>query len=314
MLDIAVLFFMLGVIAGAVRSDLTLPKGLYDTLSIYLLLAIGLKGGIELAKQPLLVVLPQALAVASLGFILPLIAFPLLLKIGRLARVDAASIAAHYGSVSIGTYAVGTAFLDGRGISYEPYLPLFVVLLEMPAIAVGIILAKRGNSSPVPLPKLLHEIFLSKGMVLLGGGLVIGWLAGPAGAAKISPFFYEIFAGMLALFLIDMGLTVGHRMGVLRQTGAFLISFGLLFPMVASLAGATVGLLAGLSVGGAALVAVLAASASYIAVPAAMRIALPQADASLSITAALGVTFPFNVIVGIPLYLSWTQSLHALMH
>ncbi|MDF2177882.1 sodium-dependent bicarbonate transport family permease [Aliiglaciecola sp. CAU 1673] len=306
-LDVLMLFFLLGVAAGLLRSDLTLPKGLYDTLTIYLLLAIGLKGGVEMARQPLGMMLPQMGLVMTLGVILPLLAYPILRFLGRFAIADAASIAAHYGSVSVGTFAVAVAFLESAGIAFESYMPVFVVVLEMPAIAVGIMIARKGMGGPIPVGRLLHEVFLSKGMVLLGGGLLIGFFAGPDGVKSIQPFYGDLFKGMLALFLVDMGLVASRRVKALRQCGVFLISFAVLMPLASSLFGVALGQFMGLSVGGIALLATLAASASYIAVPAAMRLAVPEANPTYSITAALGVTFPFNVIFGIPLYLQFAE-------
>lgn len=301
-IDIIILFFALGAFAGLVRSDLRLPTGLYDTLSLYLLLAIGLKGGMELARFPLQDVMLQALPVMSLGLILPFIAYPVLRSLGKLPVADAASIAAHYGSVSVATYAVGIAHLDGLGVAHEAYLPVFVVLLEMPAIGVGIWLARRAGLGAGGSGQLAHEIFLNKGILLMGGGLVIGAVAGPAGVEPVAPLFIDLFKGALALFLVEMGLIAASRLGDLRQVGAFLVAFGTLMPLTGAALGAVAGTLAGLSPGGVAMVAILGASASYIAVPAAMRIAIPEARHNLSITASLAITFPFNVLVGIPLY------------
>ncbi len=301
-IDIIILFFALGAFAGLVRSDLRLPTGLYDTLSLYLLLAIGLKGGMELARFPLQDVLLQALPVMSLGLILPLIGYPVLRALGKLPVADAASIAAHYGSVSVATYAVGIAHLDSLGVAHEAYLPVFVVLLEMPAIGVGIWLARRAGIGAGGGGQLAHEIFLNKGILLMGGGLVIGAVAGPAGVEPVAPLFIDLFKGALALFLVEMGLIAASRLGDLRQVGPFLVAFGTLMPLTGAALGAVAGTLAGLSPGGVAMVAILGASASYIAVPAAMRIAIPEARHNLSITASLAITFPFNVLVGIPLY------------
>lgn len=303
-LDIIILFFALGAFAGLVRADLRLPTGLYDTLSLYLLLALGLKGGMELARFPVADVLLQALPVVSLGLLLPLLAYPVLRHLGRMPAADAASIAAHYGSVSVATYAVGIAHLDALGIGYEAYLPVFVVLLEMPAIGVGIWLARRAGVGQGGSGRLAHEIFLNKGILLMGGGLVIGAIAGPSGVEPVAPLFIDLFKGALALFLVEMGLIAASKLGDLRENGVFLATFAIVMPLVGATLGAGAGTLAGLSPGGVVMVAVLGASASYIAVPAAMRIAIPEARPQLSITAALAVTFPFNVLVGIPLYTS----------
>lgn len=301
MIDPVVMFFLLGIVAGVLRSELRLPVQVYELLSILLLLAIGMKGGIELARQPFLTLVPQMLAVIAMGFVLPLLAYPVLLYMGRLPRSDAASIAAHYGSVSVGTFAVVVAYLSARDISYEAYMPVFVVLLEIPAILVGIVLAK-GLVSGDSLRRSAHEVLLGKSIVLLVGGLLIGWLAGEEALQGIAPLFFSPFQGLLALFLLEMGLVTASQLGTLRRYGLFLLCFGVVAPVVAALCGLTLAWLLGLSVGGAVVLATLAASASYIAVPAAMRISVPEANPALSLAASLGVTFPFNVVFGIPLY------------
>lgn len=309
-LDPVVLFFLLGLAAGLARADLRLPAAIYDFLTIVLLLAIGLKGGVELAQQPFSALLPQLLAVTAMGALLPLLAYPVLLRLGRLKRADAASIAAHYGSVSVGTYAVAAAWLLYRDIPYEEYMPVFVVMLEAPAIVVGILLA-RGVGRETRWTVMAHELFLGKGMVLLAGGLLIGWIAGPEAIAPVGALFFDLFKGVLALFLLEMGLITAGQVGSLRRHGLFLVAFGVLAPLCFSLVGAGLGWALGLSPGGTGLLATLAASASYIAVPAAMRMAVPEANPTLSLGVALGVTFPFNVLAGIPLYMAIAQYIHA---
>lgn len=299
MLDVVVLFFLLGLLAGMARSELKLPPALYDSLSLVLLLAIGLKGGEGLAKHPLLPLVPQLAVVIALGIVLTIVAHAVLRR--RFAAADAASIAAHYGSVSVATFAVGVNWLNTRGIDFEPQLPIFLAVMEVPPILVGIVLA-RGLRSGIDWQKLGHEAFFGKGVVLLLGGMAIGWLAGPDGLAPIKPLFYDLFKGALAIFLLEMGLIVARQTDVLRRQGAFLMTFGLVMPLVSSLLGAACGLLLGLSVGGTMLLATLAASASYIAVPATMRLAIPAANPALSLAAVLGVTFPFNILAGLPFY------------
>lgn len=301
MFDPVVYFFIFGIIAGVVKSPIKLPDNIYQFLSSYLLLAIGLKGGIELNKSPFWDLAPKALAVAILGLILPLLAYPILKKLGKFKKEDAASIAAHYGSVSVGTFAVGIAFLQLSGIAYESYMPLFVVILEIPAILVGIVLA-RGLSKDMNWKTLVHEIFLGKSIVLMVIGLCIGWIVGPYQLGGLKFFFMDMFKGALAFFLLDMGVTTAKELKVFRQYGAFLLGFGVIMPMFSALIGAVLGHALGLSLGGTTVLAILAASASYIAVPAAMKISVPQANTSLSLGASLGITFPFNVLVGIPVY------------
>lgn len=311
MIDPVVMFFLLGIVAGVLRSELRLPVQVYELLSILLLLAIGMKGGIELARQPFLALVPQMLAVIAMGFALPLLAYPVLLYLGRLPRSDAASIAAHYGSVSVGTFAVVVAYLSARDISYEAYMPVFVVLLEIPAILVGIVLAK-GLVSGESLRRSAHEVLLGKSIVLLVGGLLIGWAAGEEALQGIAPLFFSPFQGLLALFLLEMGLVTASQLGTLRRYGLFLLGFGVLAPVVAAVCGLALAWLLGLSVGGAVILATLAASASYIAVPAAMRISVPEANPALSLAASLGITFPFNVVFGIPLYHWLTRHAYAI--
>ena len=301
-----ILFFMLGLLAGLLRSDLKIPPVLYESLSIFLLLAIGLKGGVELARQPLAELLLPALIIVGIGAALPLLAFPILQGLDKLSRADAASVAAHYGSVSVVTFAVGAAYLSNLGEHYEGYMAVFLVLLEFPALMVGVWLARRGQGES-GLGKVLHEVFAGKSIVLLVGGLLIGWVAGSEGLKPLDKVFFDLFKGLLAIFLLEMGLVAASRLGDLRRAGGFLVGFAIGMPLFGGALGALTASLLGMSVGGAALLATLYASASYIAAPAAMRIAVPEANPALSIGAALGITFPFNLMVGIPTY-HWLAS------
>lgn len=300
--DPVVLFFLLGLFARLVRSDLRVPEPLYEALSLYLLIAIGLKGGIELARHPLAALLPQVLGIAALGVVTTLVAFAVLRGLARLARPDAASIAGHYGSVSVVTFAVAVSWLASRAIAHESYMAIFVAILEVPGIVVGIALARTGGPMRVAWGKLAHEVLLGKGVLLLAGGLAIGWIAGPDGAKPLQPMFGDLFKGVLAFFLLELGLVVGRQLGELRRAGFVLPAFAIAAPLAFGALGAWAGLRLGFSVGGATLVATLAASASYIAAPTAMRIAIPEASPALSLAAVLGVTFPFNITFGIPLY------------
>jgi uncharacterized protein len=308
MVDVVVLFFVLGVLARVLKSDLRLPDALYETLSIYLLLAIGLKGGIEMSKQSLAALAPQVAACLAMGFSIPFVLAPVLRRIG-LSAVDSAALAAHYGSVSVVTYAVVAAYLQQRQVPMEQHAALWVALLEAPGLVAGILLARisdRGGQQ-IRWKELAHDVFLGKSVLLLVGGLAIGAVMGEAGTAPIRNVFVDPFKGVLALFLLELGLVAGARLGELRKYGPSLVVFAVLAPMGLAVVGALVGLLLGLSLGGVTVMATLAASASYIAAPTAMRIAVPQANAALSITAALGVTFPFNILVGIPIYFQLAQ-------
>jgi uncharacterized protein len=330
MVDVVVFFFVLGVLARLLKSDLRLPEALYETLSIYLLLAIGLKGGIELSKQSLSVLAPQILACATLGFLIPFVIYPLARSL-RLVRADAASLAAHFGSVSVVTFAVATAALTRAGIAYESHAPLWVAVMEAPGLVAGVLLARWGASQGgvravgdgpsgqrVQMGRtgqmgrwrvLAHDVFAGKSVLLLMGGLCIGALAGVEGTAPIKAFFVDPFKGVLALFLLELGLVAGAQIAEMRRFGWAVLVLGLGAPLLLAVPGALLGHALGLSTGGVAVLATLAASASYIAAPAAMRIAIPQANAALSITVALGVTFPFNIVLGIPLYIALAQKL-----
>ena len=272
MIDVVVLFFLFGLAAGLARSALKLPSALYDSLSLILL-----------------------------GVAQTFIAFAILRGLGRLGRADAASMAAHYGSVSVATFAVGVNWLLVRDIEFEPQMAVFLAIMEVPAILIGIVLA-RGVSRDTDWRALGHEAFLGKGVTLLLGGMAIGWIAGPDGLAPIKGVFFDLFKGALALFLLEMGLIVSRQVGELKRRGLFIVAFGLGMPLLSALLGLATGLALGLSPGGLTLLATLAASASYIAVPAAMRLAVPEANPALSLAAVLGVTFPFNILAGIPLY------------
>lgn len=308
-IDIVVAFFVLGACACLLKSDLKLPQSLYQSLTVFLMIAIGLKGGAALADHASLSLVPQSIAIVIFGLLLPLIAFPLLSWVGHFSRDDAASIAAHYGSVSVGTYAVAVAVLESRGVPYEPHFPLFVVLLEMPAIAVGIALARKPGQV-IKWRPLLHEMFCNQGIVLMAGSLFIGYLAGDQ-LQTIMPLFGSLFHGMLALFLLQMGIIAASRIADIKLRAPFITAFGVVMPLIGAVLGGGLGYLLGFSAGGVMLLAVLGASASYIAVPAVMKTALPDANHGVAIAASLAITFPFNVLVGIPLYLAASQWLVA---
>ena len=300
-IDPVILFFLLGIVARLVKSDLRLPEPIYEALSVYLLLALGLKGGVELARHPLAALVPQILAVIALGCVLPVLAYVALKRLVRLDRVNAAAIAAHYGSVSVVTFAAGVAWLEARAIAFEPHLALFLAVLEVPGIVVGVLLA-RGVGAGAALTPMLKEVLTGKSVLLLLGGLAIGALLGPAGLKSTAPLFVDLFKGALCLFMLELGLVTGRQFAQLKKSGVRLVLFALITPMLFGFAGAALGSLIGLSVGGAALLGTLAASASYIAAPAAMRVAVPEASPGLSLPIVLGVTFPFNVLVGLGVY------------
>ena len=303
LLDATILFFVIGLAAGLLRAEIRLPESIYEILSMYLLLAIGLKGGVELSSVHVASIAGPVAGTLLLGMVIPVVAYVILRRAGRFNRADAAAIAAHYGSVSAVTYAVVLVFLERREVSYEHFTAVLLVMLEIPAIAVGILIArKRASGRPMPAKTLFREVFLGRSIYLLVAGLVTGWALGPAGMAPVNVVFVDPFKGALAFFLLEMGLVTSRRMGDLKKVGLFLILFGIGMPILSGIFGATIAWITGLSVGGATVLATLAASASYIAAPAAMRIAVPEANPTLYLTAALGITFPFNLLAGIPLY------------
>jgi len=306
----AVMFFALGFTAQAVRSDLKFPPELVKALSIYLLVGIGLHGGAELAKADLATALQAVVAALAMGALLPLVAYRILAGIGRIGAFDAAAIAAHYGSVSAGTFLAAGAYLQARGVTYESYPVVMLAIMESPAIVVGLMLAQAARSRPGEAAKapggvlhVLSDAARHGSIVLLVGSMLIGALATPKALAAVMPFYETIFLGALCLYLLELGMVASHRVADFRQVGRFLGAFGVLMPLIGAACGLMVGhYLLGFGAGGTTLVAVLGASASYIAVPPAVRMAIPEANPSLYLTLSLGITFPFNVVVGIPLY------------
>lgn len=297
-----VLAFVLGAVAALIRSDLRLPEELYHALSIYLLLAIGLKGGVELNQTALADFAGPALVTLLLGIATPLFAYAVLRRLGRFKRVDASAIAAHYGSVSAVTFIVATSFGEATGRAAEGFMPALVAILEIPAIVIALMIAFARGNRVGSWQGALHEVLAGRSVVLLAGGLVIGFIVGPSGYEPVAPFFTSGFQGALTLFLLEMGILAARRISDLRKVGAFLIAFGILVPILHGLLGAWLGGLVGLSVAGSAVLGAMSSSASYIAAPAAVRIALPEANPTYYLTASLAITFPFNVTLGIPLY------------
>jgi hypothetical protein len=304
-IDAVVAFFILGIICQLLGAKISFPENLYKTLSLFLMIAIGLKGGLALQQYIDPNLITMSLAVVGFGFFLPLIAYPLLRYFGQLDKINAGAIAAHYGSVSVATYAVAVALLEASNISYEAYFPLFVVLLEMPAIIVGLLLAK-GSIKLINVNFFKKELIANPSILLMVGGLIIGYLGGQS-VQKIAPFFIELFSGVLALFLLKMGLIAGQQLSSLKENSLFLVCFAVLMPMIGGMAGTALGYTLGFSAGGISLMAILGASASYIAVPAAMKESLPEANAGMSITASLGITFPVNVLFNVPFFIALGQ-------
>lgn len=306
LLSPVVLAFALGMLATLLRSDLKVPEDLYSALTIYLLLAIGLKGGTELARTGIAQILIPLGLTLLLGFLTPLSAFTLARWPGGLSRVDAGALAAHYGSVSVVTFIAVTTFLTSLEVPFEGFMAALVAVLEVPAIVVGLLLAgtagAKSAAAETSLWRLSGRVLVSKSVLLLLGGLTIGYASGPEGVATVAPFFVAPFKGVLVLFLLELGMVTARRFRDLPNAATFLLLFGTLVPVLHGTLGVLLGSWAGLSLGGATVLGTLAASASYIAAPAAVRIALPEANPALYLTSALAITFPFNLIFGIPLY------------
>jgi hypothetical protein len=319
LLSAPVLFFFLGILAVVLGSDLEIPSPLPKLFSLYLLLAIGFKGGVELSESGLGPMVLYTIAAAILmSLLVPLGSF-LVLR-GRLGADNAAAVAAAYGSISAVTFITAQSFLNVLKVPYDGFMVAALALMESPAIVVGVVMAKlssaslereRGESTePIPWAEVLREAFLNGSVFLLIGSLLIGGLVAhfsPSGVERMEPFTEKLFYGVLCFFLLDMGLVAAQRLRDLRQTGPFLVAFAIAAPIVHGFVGLLIAKLLGLPQGDALLFMVLSASASYIAVPAAMRMTVPQANPSIYITTALGLTFPFNVVVGIPLYMALVQ-------
>ncbi|MBL8831554.1 MAG: sodium-dependent bicarbonate transport family permease [Rhodospirillales bacterium] len=304
-----VLSFALGIAAHFARSDLRFPDQVYSALSIYLLFAIGLKGGAALASSSFAQVAGAIAAGVALGIAIPVWSFAILTRFGRFDAANAAAIAAHYGSVSAVTFIAAIAYVQAVGHPAEGFMPAVLAAMEVPAIAVALLLARAGTGGAGgDWRAALPEVLAGKSIVLLVGGLCVGFLAGPAGMKAVAPFFVDPFQGVLCLFLLDMGMVAARRFADFRQVGRFLAVFALAMPVLHAVAGVWLGTAVGLGPGGAAVLGVLAASASYIAAPAAVRVALPEANPGLYLTASLAITFPFNLIVGLPLCMALARA------
>lgn len=302
----AVLFFTLGFIATLVKSDLSIPEPIAKYLSIFLLIAIGFHGGVELRENGLgesgLLILMSAALFSALA---PFWIFKLIKQ--KLNAADAAALAASYGSVSAVTFITAIGYLKSAGIEYDGYMVAALALMEFPAIAAGVLLYhwhyKAGEDDNFSTKALLHETFFSGAVFLLVGSFIIGWSTGEQGWLSMKPFFHEPMKGMLCLFLLDMGIIAARRFGELKGDIKFIVSFALLAAIPHGLLGVGIAYAIGATPGNALLLAVLFGSASYIAVPAAMRMAIPSANSGLYLTASLAITFPFNLTLGIPGYL-----------
>ncbi|MDM5176270.1 sodium-dependent bicarbonate transport family permease [Massilia sp. DJPM01] len=306
MFDIVIAFFVLGLAAGLVKSDLKVPVAIYDTLAILLMLVLGLKGGMALHGILTMAMLPELLAVATPGLALPAACYPMLRRLVRLSADDASSVAAHYGSVSAGSFAVVVALAERSGLALAPQTTLYLVMLELPAIVLMLLWQRRMSGRDGGL-HVLRDALTSRGVLLLGGGVLIGYLYGPAGLAPLKPVLIDGFKTMLSLYLLEMGLCAARSFASSPLRHWRLMVFAALAPFALAWSGIALALMLRLPEGSALVLAALAASASYIAAPAAIRSAIPHADLGLATLAALGITFPVNVLVGLPVYQRWVH-------
>jgi len=306
LLNPVVLFFLLGVIAVLLRSDLDIPQPVPRVLALYLLLAIGFRGGVELHRSGFGPEIASTMF-ASLGLatVVPLLGFAWLRR--RVDAANAAALAAAYGSVSAVTFATAASFLSALGVPYGGHMVAALALMESPAIVVGVLLARRyapgaTAARPAGLAAHLREALCNGSVLMILGSLAIGIVTGERGERLLKPFTHDLFQGALCLFLLDMGLVAGRRIPAVLRMGGWLVGFGILFPLLNAALALTLAHALQFTPGNAFLFGVLAASASYIAVPAAMRHAVPEADPGLYLTAAIALTFPFNILLGLPLY------------
>lgn len=310
--SVAVLVFILGFLGARIKSDVRIPEQVYQMISIFLLFGIGLKGGHALRGTSPSSFAAPALATIALGILIPVIAYLTLKFVKKINDIDRGAIAAHYGSTSLVTFSAALLFLESSGIEVEGFATALLTIMEVPGIVVGVYLGSRHRNKSVQWGKTLHEVITGKTILLLVGGLVIGAITSQAGYSKVTPFFIDLQSGFLVLFLLHLGYLAGSNWGEIKKVGAMVGVFALIFPIFAGTLGVVTGTMVGLSVGGATILGVLSASASYIAAPAAVSIGLPEANAPLALMSSIGVTFPFNLLVGIPLYLEIARAFSSL--
>ena len=303
-----VLAFVLGALAVILRSDLRLPDPIHTWISTYLLLAIGLKGGQGLKESELSTLISPAVLTIAFGIAIPAVIFFVTTKLLRLSAPDAGSLAAHYGSVSVVTFTAAMIFAAEADFITEPYLTSLVAILEVPGIVVALVLVSM-KSDGIKWRSAVHEVLTGRSVLLLVGGLVIGAVSSANSFGRVEPFFVGMFSGLLTLFLLDMGATVATRFATSGKPPLRMAIFAMISPIVFGTTGVIAAHAIGMSIGGSAVFGIMAASASYIAAPAAVRIALPNADSGLSLGLALGVTFPFNLTIGIPLAFILSRSI-----
>lgn len=304
--DIVIAFFALGLVAGLLKSDLKVPESVYQALTILLMLVLGLEGGLALHGKFEFSMLRTLISIAAVGFLIPLICYPVLLRLVRLNTDNAVSIAAHYGSVSAGTFAVALALVKKTSLQLNPETTLYLVMLELPAIVSALWLHHK-ISGQGKTKGILREALTSRGVLLLGGGVLIGYAYGPLGLGPLEPVLLNGYKTMLALFLLEMGLCTAGVCSPLPWQHARLMVFAALAPFALAGLGIGASIALGLPAGSAFILTCLVASASYIAAPAAIQASIPNANIGLAMLAALGVTFPVNVLIGLPIYMQWVQ-------
>jgi hypothetical protein len=309
--SVAVLVFILGFVGAKLKSELKLPESVYQMISIYLLFGIGLKGGHSLKSVTPESFIKPAIATIFLGILIPIVAFYSLKFIRNIDDMDRGAIAAHYGSTSLVTFSAALLYLESNVIEVEGFMTAILTLLEIPGLIVGIYLGSRRKGEKVQWAQTLREVVTGKTVLLLAGGLGIGAVTSVSGYLKVSPFFIDLQGGFLVLFLLHLGYQAGSNWNEVKKVGPKMIGFGIIFPIVSGAIGVIVGLAVDLSIGGATVLGVLCASGSYIAAPAAVAIGLPKANSSLALMSSIGVTFPFNLIFGIPLYLEMARTYSA---
>lgn len=305
--SVPVLAFLLGITLVLMKSSLQVPGPVFEFLSMYLLLSIGIKGGVALSTTPASQVWLPVLVSVFVGGLIPVVVFFSLRALTPLDKINRGAIAAHYGSTSLVTFTAGLVFLESSGLTVEGYMPSLLAVMEVPGIIIGILLAKKAAAKG-SLAVAMNEVLTSKSVVLLLGGIVIGLATGPEGYSKVEPFFGGIFSGMLAIFLLQLGIQAGRSLQDVESAGFGLLGFAVTFPLMAGMAGVWLAQAIGISQGGSVVFGLLCASASYIAAPAAVRLSLPEAKPGLYITTSLGITFPINLFIGIPL-LTWFAGL-----
>lgn len=306
-----VICFGIGILAVWVKSDLSFPEQVYQALTIYLLLAIGFKGGTAMATTSLSELVRPIIATLVVGSLIPIGVFFTSRGLIKLGVADSAAMAAHYGSVSAVTFMACFAFLDRQGVSYENFMPAIMAVMEVPAIFVAMLLAKWFAKDPkMSIGRAIHEVLAGRSLLLLFGGILAGVTAGEETQLLIKPFLIAPFYGVLMLFLLEMGLVAGERIRDVRQAGYRLIVFAFVAPVLQGSLGLLTGWAIGLSQGGAVVFGILVGSASYIAAPAAVRVSLPEANPGYYVTTSLGITFPFNLVIGIPLLFGLSQVIY----